>query len=132
MITLPLNRGYCRTSTGAIELTKFCRDGDVEARKHATQRMRKLCQFSKPRPTRTSSRELSYMNPSSKDDSKSNQETQAFDPPLIQEEEVVHPAPDDEGEESAEKSEPAQIEQDKERAETVTKEAMLRVTGGQL
>jgi hypothetical protein len=94
--------------------------------------MMKLCKFSKPRPTRTSSRELSYMNPSSKDDSKNNQETQAVAPPLIHEEEVVHPASDDDEKEGAEKSEPAQIEKDKERAETVTKEAMLRVTGGQL
>jgi hypothetical protein len=44
----------------------------------------------------------------------------------------VHPAPDDDEKESAEKSEPAQVEEDKERAEMVTKEAMLRVTGGQL
>jgi hypothetical protein len=34
--------------------------------------------------------------------------------------------------ESAEKSEHAQIEEDKEKTEMVTKEAMLRVTGGQL
>jgi hypothetical protein len=32
---------------------------------------------------------LVCMNPSSKDDSKSNQETQAFDPLLVHEEEVV-------------------------------------------
>ena len=68
------------------------------------------------------------MNPSSKDDSKSNQETQAFDPLLVHEEEVVHPAEDDDEQESAEKRQPAQG--DEERAEMVTKEAMLRVTGG--
>jgi hypothetical protein len=82
--------------------------------------------------TRTSSCELSYMNPSIKDDSKSNQEPQAFDLPPIHEEEVVQPAPDDDEKESAEKSELAQIEEDKAKTETVTKEAMLRVTGGQL
>ena len=76
---------------------------------------------------RSSSSELSYMNPSSKDDSKSNQGTQAFDPLLVHEEEVVHPAADDDEQESAEKRQPAQ---DEERAEMVTKEAMLRVTGG--
>ena len=84
----------------------------------------------KPRLERTCSRELSYMNPSS-NDSKSNQETQAFDPPLIHEEEIVHPAPDDDEKESAEKNEPAQVEEEKERAEMVTKEAILRVTAGQ-
>jgi hypothetical protein len=72
------------------------------------------------------------MNPSGKDDSKINRETQAFDLPPIHEEEVVHPAPDDDEKESAEKSEPAQIEEDKKKTEMVTKEAMLRVTGGQL
>ena len=72
------------------------------------------------------------MNPSGKDDSKINQETQAFDLPPIHEEEVVDPAPDDDEKESAEKSEPDQIEEDKKKTEMVTKEAMLRVTGGQL
>src|SRR5271155_2086192 len=51
--------------------------------------------FLKPRLRRTSSRELSYMNPPSNDDSRTNQETQAFDPPLIHEEEMAHPAPED-------------------------------------
>jgi hypothetical protein len=74
---------------------------------------------------------MSYMNPG-KDDSKSNQEAQAFDLPPIHEEEVVNPALGDDEKESAEKSEPAQIEEDKEKTEMVTKEAMLRVTGGQL
>jgi hypothetical protein len=64
------------------------------------------------------------MNPSSKDESKSNQETQPFDPPLMHEE------PDDDEKEGAEK--PAQKEADRERAEAVTKEVLLRVTGGQL
>ena len=86
----------------------------------------------------TSSRELSYMNPSSKDDAKSNQETQAFDPLLIREENGVNPALDDDEKERAENSETSQVEEDKEdkedkeRAEMVTKEAMLRVSGGQL
>lgn len=80
----------------------------------------------------TSGRELSYMNPSSKDDAKSNQETQALDPLLIHEEKVVHPVLDDDEKESAEKGETAQVEEDKERAELVTKEAIQRVTGGQL
>ena len=72
------------------------------------------------------------MNPSSKDDSKSNQETQAFDLPPIHEEEVEDPVRDDDEKESAEKSEPAQVDEDKEKTEMVTKEAMLRLTGGQL
>ena len=72
----------------------------------------------------TSSRELSYMNPSSEDGPKSNQETQAFDPLLTDEEK--------DQKEGARKDEPAQAEEDKERAEMITKEAMLRVTGGQL
>ena len=72
------------------------------------------------------------MNSSSQDDSKSNREMQAFDLPPIQQEEVGDPVPDDDEKESAEKSEPAQIEEDKEKTEMVTKEAMLRVTGGQL
>ena len=72
------------------------------------------------------------MNPFSKDDSKSDQEPQTFDLPPIDEEEVVDPVPDDDKKESAEKSEPAQIEADKEKTEMVAKEAMLRVTGGQL
>ena len=38
----------------------------------------------------------------------------AFDPTLIHEEEVVHQAPDDDEKESAEKSEPAQVKEDKE------------------
>jgi hypothetical protein len=65
------------------------------------------------------------MNPSSKDGLKSNQETQAFDPLLTDEEKIDE-------KEKAQKDEPAQVEEDKERAEMVTKEAMLRVTGGQL
>jgi hypothetical protein len=72
------------------------------------------------------------MNPFNKDDSESNQETQAFDLPPINEEEVVDPAPDDDEKASAEKSEPIQIEEDKEKTEMVTKEATLRVAGGQL
>jgi hypothetical protein len=78
------------------------------------------------------SRELSYMNPSSKEDAKSNQETQAFDPLPVREEDDVHPAPDDDEKDKLENSETAQVEEDKERAEMITKEAMLRVTGGQL
>jgi hypothetical protein len=73
-----------------------------------------------------------FMNPSSKDDFKSNQEAQAFDFPPIHEEEVVHPAADDDEKGSAEENEPTQIEEDKERTEMVSKEAMMRVTGGQL
>src|ERR1700722_11140379 len=55
------------------------------------------------------------MNPSSKDDSKSNQETQAFDPLLVHEEEVVHPAADEDEQESAEKCQTGSG--DKERAD---------------
>jgi hypothetical protein len=74
----------------------------------------------------TSSREPSYMNPSSEDGPKSNQETQACDPFLTDEEKI-----DDEKERTP-KDETAEVEEDKERAEMVAKEAMLRVTGGQL
>jgi hypothetical protein len=56
----------------------------------------------------------------------------AFDFPPIHEEEVVHPAADDDEKGSAEENEPTQIEEDKERTEMVSKEALLRVTGGQL
>jgi hypothetical protein len=91
--------------------------------------MMKLGKFSKPRPTETSSRELFDMNPSNRDASQSNQETQAFDPQMHGEE-AVHPAPGDDEKEGTEKS--AQIEEDRERAEAVTKEVMLRVNGGQL
>jgi hypothetical protein len=73
-----------------------------------------------------SRRELSYMNPSSEDDPKSSQETQAFDPLLTDEDKLG----DEEG--GAQKDEPAEVEEDKERTEMVAKEAMLRVTGGQL
>jgi hypothetical protein len=72
------------------------------------------------------------MNPSNKDDPKNNQETQAFDPILMDEEEVVDPVRDDDEKERAENSETAEEEEDKERAEMVSKEAMLRVTGGQI
>ena len=44
----------------------------------------------------------------------------------------MHPAPGDDEKERAENSESAQEEEDKERADVVSKEAMLRVTGGQL
>jgi len=58
----------------------------------------------------TSSRELSYMNPSSKDDAKSNQETQAFDPLMIREENGVRPVPDDDEKKGSENDESAQVE----------------------
>jgi hypothetical protein len=70
------------------------------------------------------------MNSSNQDHGRTNQETQAFDPPLIHEEELLHPRPDDD--ETAEKDEPAEEAEDKEKSEVITKEAMLRVTGGQL
>jgi hypothetical protein len=77
-------------------------------------------------------RTVLHMNPSSKDDSKSNQETQAFDPPLIHEEEVVHPLIDDNEKECPEEGEDGQVEEDKKRAEMATKEGIQRVIGGQL
>jgi hypothetical protein len=72
------------------------------------------------------------MNSSQKDDSNSNQETQAFEPLVTHEEEVVNPVSGGDESDGAEKSENAQEKEDKERSEMVTKEAMLRVTGGQL
>ena len=77
--------------------------------------------------TRTSDRELSEMNSSKKADDLSSQETEVPDPPA----KVLHPARDDD-EESADKSEPVEKEEDKKKTEVVTKEAMLRVTSGQL
>jgi hypothetical protein len=74
----------------------------------------------------TSSRELSYMNPTSEDGPKSNQETQAFDPLLTDEEKV------EDEKERTQNDDPAEVEEDKEKADMVAKEAMLRVTGGQL
>jgi hypothetical protein len=76
--------------------------------------------------TRTIDRELSEMN-SKKADDLSSQETEVPDPPA----KVLHPARDDD-EESADKSKPVEKEEDKKKTEVVTKEAMLRVTSGQL
>jgi hypothetical protein len=70
------------------------------------------------------------MNSSNKEHGRTNQATQTFDPPLIHEEELLHPRPDDD--ETADKNKPAEEEEDKEKTEVITKEAMLRVTGGQL
>lgn len=71
------------------------------------------------------------MNPSHKDQCKTNPETKAFDPPVIHEEEILHPRPDND-DETAGRSEPAEVGEDKETTAVITKEAMLRVSGGQL
>jgi hypothetical protein len=82
---------------------------------------------------RPSTRDLFCMNSFDKDDLAGNKQTQAFDPPLIHEEEIEHSADDDrEAEESAEEKAPAEKKADKERSDVVAKEAMLRVTGGVL
>jgi hypothetical protein len=76
---------------------------------------------------------IARMNPSDKDYTHRN-ETQAIDPPLIHEEEIEHSSTDDEEKQSAEEREFPEVEENgetKEETEVVTKEAMLRVTGGQ-
>ena len=80
---------------------------------------------------------IARMNPSDKGHSGRNAETQAFDPPIIHEEEIEQersPTEDDE-KQSAEERESPEIDENgetKEENEAITKEAMLRVTGGQL
>jgi hypothetical protein len=77
---------------------------------------------------------IARMNPSDKDYTDRN-ETQAIDPPLIHEEEIEHSSTEDEETQSAEEREFPEVEenrQTKEETEVATKEAMLRVTGGQL
>jgi hypothetical protein len=71
------------------------------------------------------------MNPSDKDDRDHNKYTQAFDPPLVHEEELEH----DEDKETEEEEESPEVEENKEtkaKTEGATKEAMLRVPSGQL
>ena len=75
------------------------------------------------------------MNPSDKHNRDRNKDTQAFDPPLIHEEEIEHSSTGDKEKESVEERESPEVEENeeiKERTEAVTKEAMLRVTCGQL
>ena len=77
---------------------------------------------------------IARMNPSDKDYTDRN-ETQAIDPPLIHEEEIEHSSTEYEETQSAEEREFPEVEenrQTKEETEVATKEAMLRVTGGQL
>jgi hypothetical protein len=71
------------------------------------------------------------MNTSDENSHQSNKETQAFDPPLIHEKIVEHPDPDAE-KESAEELEPAEVEENRDETQVATKEAMLRVSRGQL
>ena len=78
---------------------------------------------------------ITRMNPSDKDYRDRNEEMQAFDPPLIHEQEIEHSSTDDEEKESAVERESPGVEENeetKEETELVTKEAMLKVTGGQL
>jgi hypothetical protein len=67
----------------------------------------------------------------------SNKETQAFDSPLIHEEKIERSAPGDEENENENEKETgsAEVEEGEEnkgKTELVTKEAMVRVTSGQL
>ncbi|MBV9299025.1 MAG: hypothetical protein JO066_08610 [Verrucomicrobia bacterium] len=55
-----------------------------------------------------------------------------MNPSEKEEDKIERSARDDAEKESAENREPAEVEEDKEKTEVVTKEAMLRVTGGQL
>jgi hypothetical protein len=76
------------------------------------------------------------MNPSDRDDHElSNKETQAFDSPLIHEEKIERSAPGDEENENEKETGSAEVEESEEnkgKTELVTKEAMVRVTSGQL
>jgi hypothetical protein len=75
------------------------------------------------------------MNPSDKHNRDRNNDTQAFDPPLIHEEEFEHLATGDEDKETEEEGESPEVEENKEtkeKTEVATKEAMLRVPSGQL
>jgi hypothetical protein len=72
------------------------------------------------------------MNPSDRD---RNKDTQAFESPLIHEEELEHSATGDEDKETEEEGESPEVEENKEtkeKTEVATKEAMLRVPSGQL
>jgi hypothetical protein len=72
------------------------------------------------------------MNTSDKKSHQSNKETQAFDPPLIHEEIIEHPKPEDDEEGSTEELKPEEVEENREQTQVVTKEAMLRISRGQL
>jgi hypothetical protein len=72
------------------------------------------------------------MHPSDRDDCKSTQKTQAFDPSPFHEGETAHPKSADDKKEVAEKGTAVTFEEDKEQTEVATKEALLRVTRGQL
>ncbi len=71
---------------------------------------------------------LPEMNSSKEADDMSGQETEFPDSPA----KVLHPVRDDDEEESTKKSEPSERREDRKETEIVTKEAMLRFTGGQL
>jgi len=58
--------------------------------------------------------------------------TVSMNPSEKEEDKIERSARDDAEKQSAENREPAEVEEDKEKTEVVTKEAMLRVTGGQL
>jgi hypothetical protein len=72
------------------------------------------------------------MNFSDKSDCKSTQETQAFDPSPFLEGDIAHPESDDEKKEIAENGTADELEEEKEQTEVAAKEALLRVTRGQL
>jgi hypothetical protein len=72
------------------------------------------------------------MNTSNRNSHQSDKETQAFDPPLIHEEISERPEPENDEKESAEELKPEEVEENREQTQVVTKEAMLRVSRGQL
>jgi hypothetical protein len=72
------------------------------------------------------------MNTSDKNSHQSNKETQAFDPPLIRKEIIEHPEPEDHEKEGAEELKPDEVKEDREQTQVVSKEAMLRISRGQL
>ncbi len=78
------------------------------------------------RPHRPGTANLSHMNGLTISRRGNSQEAHAFDPPLIHE--ILPPAPDDDEEESTQKSEPAEVEEEKQKNEVA--KATFRTTRG--
>jgi hypothetical protein len=83
-----------------------------------------------PTATPPGNRELFHMSGFNYSRQGSSEEMHAFDPPLTHE--ILPPAPDDDEEEGVQQSETAEVEEEKQKNEVATKEAMLRATGGQV
>jgi hypothetical protein len=72
------------------------------------------------------------MHPSDKGDCNSTQESQAFDPSPFLEDDIAHPESEGEKTKIAENGTANELEEEKEQTEVAAKEALLRVTRGQL